>query len=212
MAPSGGTPDWLKARREDVDATSEPFDDEDTPPLMILRLIVVGLVLIISAATIYIFLDTPERLVIGIVPTGAAITILVVITERVYTLTDKAAYLAVAVAVNVYYTITVNELDPWSYYSLASMVLFSGVIGLAILDSDVREMPKTRRIVVFAFVLVFFLASNLHVALSPDGDLRYLRIWLSAAYVPLAALVVFATVFVAVYPRGAHTMPADKWV
>jgi hypothetical protein len=200
-------PEWLRTRR------LAPHDHSESMfPLRPSQLVLLGLVLAFAAASVYIFLDTPDRLVIGLVPTGVAVVVLIVITERVYSMPIKATYLAVAGSLNAYLTVAADGGGAWAYFSLASMVLFSGVAGLAMLDADVRPMPKARRVAVFLFVLVFFLAANVYASLPADGSLGHLRTWLEAAYIPLSALVVLSLAFVAIYPRGAQTMPADKWV
>ncbi len=207
MTSDAHTPDWLKTRRSV--ARHVP---ERSLPLNLSQIVLLALIVPLSILSVSIFLDSPENVVVGVVPTGAVLVALVVVTQREYTLLDKAVYLASAVALNAYYTLEVADAGNMAFFSLASIVLFSGAVGLAMLDSDIRPMPKLQRIVVFLVTLVLFLAANTYTAISPDGDLGLLRIWFEAAYIPISALVVFSVAFVAIYPRGVQTMPADKWV
>jgi hypothetical protein len=120
-------------------------------------------------------------------------------------------YLAVTVPVNsaiTYMAVGASTYSP--FLALAGVVLASGLAGLLIVARTKKKPSVPAKVAVMAFVVGMFAASGAFG--QSEGTYEHARLWLFAAFFPMALLVVLTFVVLLAYHARAVTMPADRWV
>lgn len=123
-------------------------------------------------------------------------------------------YLAATVPVNLWIThMAMDASTVAPMLALAGVILASGLAGLLIVARTKENLSIPVKIAVMALVVGVFAACPVAIGLGQPGDtFEFARLWLSAAFAPMALLVVLTFMVLLAYHRKVVSMPPDRWV